>query len=206
MVIETPDKRHKDSTWTRDPWPWLYVGVSAVAAIAPELFSRDQNPFGLLIAFLLMALIFLFGGVSLIFALVSRSSRLALSAIAGMAVIACGFWATPVINRALDQVAFWNNFWNKEATFNKMVADQRAKIPAGQPVRMVVEFDDRSLFVTATLFEYVIYDETDQAERYPASVIGYWPYQGSNTGVVSVDGDKTVEHISGHYYHIFASW
>jgi len=202
VVIDTPDKRSAGSVWDRYLWPWICIGLCAVATIAPEWFSRHQDPFGLLVAFLLMVLIFLFCGVSLIFALVRRRPSLAVTAIAGMAIIAGGFWATPIIDRALDELAFWK----KEATFDKMVADQRTKVPAGRPVRMVVEFDDRSQFVTATLFEYVIYDETDQAERNPASLTDYWPYPGSNTGVVSVDGDKTVKHISGHYYRAFVSY
>ena len=65
---------------------------------------------------------------------------------------------------------------------------------------MVVEFQDRSLFVTANEFFYIIYDESDEASKMSDSVTGAWPYPGSSTGFINVDGAKIVQHIVGHFY------
>lgn len=62
-------------------------------------------------------------------------------------------------------------------------------------------FKDHSTFVTATSFEYIVYDETDD----PDSMQGLWPFPGSNTGVIFIDSNKATVKIEGHYYRVWTS-
>ena len=175
--------------------------ISAAAAIGLLLAGQMFDVAGVLITLLVVVIVLAFDLVMAIWALAKRHPKRALSALGGMALIASDAWLLPIAAQALDDYAFSRD----RAAFDSMVAREREREPAGQPIRMVVKFEDRSGFVTSTLFEFIIYDETDRAGTDAGSVAGYWPYPGSTTGVISVDGDKTIRHIEDHYYDVSAS-
>ncbi|HXT06499.1 MAG TPA: hypothetical protein VN715_06115 [Roseiarcus sp.] len=88
--------------------------------------------------------------------------------------------------------------------FERIVDTQRTTVGGGRPIRMVVYYKDQTVFALSNSFEYVIYDETDKIDRDPDGLSGFWPYPGSSTGKIDVGGRKSVERISGHFYHVWA--
>ena len=90
--------------------------------------------------------------------------------------------------------------------FERVVAEQRSRQTGQAPVRLVVYEKDHSAWVTSNSFELVVYDETDKIDNKPDALSGYWSDPSSPTGVSDVGwGRKSVERISGHFYHIWAA-
>ncbi len=69
---------------------------------------------------------------------------------------------------------------------------------------MVVYEKDHTSFALSNSFELVVYDETDKIDHNPDALSGFWPYPGSSTGKIDVSfGRKSIERISGHFYHVW---
>ena len=90
--------------------------------------------------------------------------------------------------------------------FEHLVSEQRLRQVEQAPVRMVVYDKDHTIFALSNSFEKVIYDETDKIDHDPDALKGFWPDPNSSTGVIDVGwGQKSVERISGHFYHVWIS-
>ena len=185
----------------RDRWSPLFVGLSAAAVLAFTLADRCFDLRWLLPALLAVATMLGFGFVLLAWAFATRRPKRALSALAGLALVAGDVWTLPTAGRMLDDLAFWRN----RARYDAAVARQRERNAGGQPLRIVVDDEDRSIFVTTNIFAIIVYDETDRAEADPDSLHGFWPFATSPTGITSVDGPKEVRHIAGHYYRVLVT-
>jgi hypothetical protein len=114
------------------------------------------------------------GGVWIVLDLVRWRVRHATSILAGMGLLSLGLY----IPHPDDQILDDQLMRARMPEFEALVSAKRAEMTAPGPVRMVVYYKDRSLFVTANLFEFVIYDETDQIELSPQTALGVWAYPG----------------------------
>lgn len=187
----------------REQWFQPYLLVAAAAAASPLVVDVwSLGLLGILAAFLFMALALLSGPFVMGRALARGRPKRALFTLLGMALIVSTPWTLPVTHRFLDDLAF--RF--RRRAFDELVSLARQRQVPGGALRMVVDYEDKSLFVTSNLFKLTIYDEADEAERDPLSIAGYWPCPGSSTGVLDVGplsgGSRSVEHVQGHYYRM----
>lgn len=204
-IMTGPNMLGFGSAWSRDRWSRSYLVICAVAAIAPAVFLRMPGALGLLLC-LPVPLVFMAGGFPFLIGVTNRRPKLALSAVLGMALIASDVVTLRPLTYAFDLAAFWFN----KSTYDRLVEEGRAKDIQGKPLRLVVAYEDQSIFVTANAFKYVIYDETDAAADDPDSVTGYWPYPGTKTGFISMDGSgeastAATRHLASHYYEFFVN-
>jgi hypothetical protein len=157
----------------RDRWSPSFALISAVALSMLIWSMRADSAAGIFSLFSAIAVLVV-GGVWIVLDLVRWRVRHATSILAGMGLLSLGLY----IPHPDDQILDDQLMRARMPEFEALVSAKRAEMTAPGPVRMVVYYKDRSLFVTANLFEFVIYDETDQIELSPQTALGVWAYPG----------------------------
>ncbi|NMN57244.1 hypothetical protein FHT36_001141 [Xanthobacter sp. SG618] len=130
-----------------------------------------------------------------------RRPRQALACILGVSAVLATLFGLPAVGAAAQ--TFW--FRVHLPRYERMIDEARAKRPAS-PVRLVLEWRDLSLFVTATLIEVVVYDETDGVRTDPCPVLDRKSCPVAPGGHVKAGSmDLSVEPIEGHFYRVTES-
>jgi hypothetical protein len=137
--------------------------------------------------------------IAMLVHLIKRRGRAALSALAAVVIIAGGFVAAiPVLNAAR-----YVEFAIHRAGYERTVEALRAKNPGSVPLRAVVEFVDRSVWVVPTVFDYVVYDESDAVGNDPPVISGTWlSTDPANPRTTISGGEIVVRRLSGHFYFV----
>ena len=181
----------------KDFWSPILVAASAGCAIALVLLVQ-VSPLLLLplIGIVLLALISIFAWFC--YDLVQRRFRHAFSIVAAVVMAASVVGCASLIGQGENVFAFYVRLpkYDQEVNF------ARARQTKHEPLKIVVDYQDQSAFVTTASFCYVIYDETDGVGPYKP---GFWPYSGSPTGVTAVRIPPTMHRLAGHYYDFFTS-
>lgn len=76
-------------------------------------------------------------------------------------------FALPAVSAAAQAIRFRSSL----PRYEQLIAEKRAASPVPTPVRLVLEWRDRSLFVTSPLLEAIVYDETDGTLKDPCPVL-----------------------------------
>lgn len=130
-----------------------------------------------------------------------RQPRRAVTCVLGVSAVLATVFSLPAIGAAAQ--AFW--FRAHLPRYERMIDEARAKSPA-DPIRLVLEWRDLSVFATSPLLEAVVYDETDAVRTDPCPVLDrdHCPVvPGGHVKVGSMD--LSVEPIEGHYYRVIES-
>ena len=176
-----------------DNWSPTIVMISAVYAFALVL-TAEIVPAFLLFVVGMVPLIFISFFVWFCYDLKTNRFRHALSLIVAVVTATMIVRCAPLVLADGDTLSFYAHL----SEYNQQVEEARAHQTAQGPLQVVVDYQDRSGFVTTNLFYYVIYDETDGAGPYTEL---FWPYAASNTGVIAVTVPSKIYHLSGHYYN-----
>jgi len=182
----------------KDAWSPNLVAFSAASGLALVLLAQAASSFLLpLIGIVLLFLTTIF--LWFCYDLFRRRSRHALSIFAAIAMATGIVRCAPLIAQGKDFLAFYARL----PQFERQVEQARTLRTTREPLQIVVDYQDRSPFVSVNSFYYVVYDETDGAGPYKAE---FWPYAGSRTCVIAVDVPTTVHHLTGHYYDFEVSY
>lgn len=186
----------------KDFWSPALIALSAVCALAIVIafvLLVETTPLILLPIFAIALLALISSLAWLCYDIFRRRFRHAFSIVAGIATAASIFYCTPLIAAGKNTLAFYARL----PQFEQQVERARIRQTKKGPLQIVVDYQDRSLFVTANSFYLVVYDETDGLGPYAET---YWPYAGSPTGVIAVDRPSKMHHLSGHYYDFSVSY
>lgn len=179
-------------------WP-LAAALLAVVLIWWSIVWNAGLPTTLLVAF---ATVVIFGAalIAMLVHLVTRRVRAALSALAAVAIIAGGFAARITI---LD-AARYADFAVHRASYERTVQMWRTKNLGSGPLRLILDDTDRSTFVVPTIFDYIVYDESDAIGRDPPVLSGDWlcAVPGGNDRMMKARGNILVRQLVGHFYFI----
>jgi hypothetical protein len=154
----------------------------------------------LLVAFATLV-IFIAVVIGIFVYLFMRRVRAALSTLAAAAIIAGGFAARGTV---LDAARYADFAIHHRADYERVVEMWRAKNPGSGPLRLVLDLTDVSTFVVPTVFDYIVYDETDAIDRDPV-LSGYWPCatEGCGNGLTYVSGQTfVVKSFGDHFYFV----
>jgi hypothetical protein len=187
----------------RDRWMLL---LPAAAALAVVLYwsgcITHVTPISLLAFFADFLLAFVI--VIMLFAqLLMRNVRATLSALAAVAILAGGFAAWgPIMD-----LARYVDFAVYRSGYERTVEAMRAKYPAAVPLRVTLKDVDVSAFVVPTIFDYVVYDESDSVGKDPIVSSGDWlcADPGCGSGTMTMFGGEgiiVVRRLSGHFYFV----
>lgn len=133
--------------------------------------------------------------------LLKQQARSAVTCILGVSAVLATLFSLPAVGSAAQ--AFW--FRAHLPRYERLIDEARARNPA-LPVRLVLEWRDLSLFVTATLIEAVVYDETDAVRTDPCPVLDRDHCPVAPGGHVKAGSmDLSVEPIEGHFYRVIES-
>lgn len=198
MMQSSPPSAVPTEPKANDSWSPTLVAVSAVYALTLVVVAEAAPAFLLfLVGIVPLALISFF--VWLCYDLITNRFRHALSLIVAVATAIVIVRCAPLISADKDTLSFYAQF----SAFQQQVEQARSRKTTQEPLQIVLDYQDRSLFVTANLFYYVIYDETDGAGPYKDT---FWPYVGSKTGIIAVSVPNKIHHLSGHYYSFSTSY
>jgi hypothetical protein len=179
----------------------LWLPALAVLVVILLWWCIVANASLLLTLLVLLAAAVIFGGavIAILVYLVKRRSRAALSALAAVAIIAGGIAVRVWVLHA----ARYGDFAIHRAGYERTVAAWRAKNPAEVPFRMVLEDIDRSVWVVPTVFDYVVYDDSDAVGNDPPVVSGTWlSTDPANPRMTISGGEIVVQRLSGHFYFV----
>jgi hypothetical protein len=195
-------QEHTKTIKRRDGWsPWLL----AVAVIIVILFWWSiVASAGLLTILLLAYVAAVFLGVTviaLLVSLVTRRIRAALSVLVAIAIIPVGI----AVRISMLNAARYADFAVHRAGYERTVAAWRAKNPGTVPLRLILEDVDRSVWVVPSVFDYIVYDDSDAIGKNPPKISGGWqcatPECGS--GLISGgSGNLVVKPFGGHFYFV----
>ena len=195
-------QEHTKTAKRRDGWSLWLLAVAVVVVILMwwSIVSSVGLPAILLVAY--VAVVFL--GVAVIAILVhlaKRRIRAALSALAAVAIIPGGF----AVRISVLNAARYVDFAIHRAGYERTVATWRANNPGTIPVRLILEDIDRSAWVVPTIFDYIVYDDSDAIGKNPSKISGGWqcatPECGS--GLISGGaGNFVVKPYGGHFYFV----
>ena len=160
----------------------------------------ELNAAAILLAFPVLGFL-VFATIAVPILLWRRRPRQALACILGVSAVLATLFSLPAVGSSAQ--AFW--FRAHLPRYERMIDEARARNPAS-PVRLVLEWRDLSLFVTATLIEAVVYDETDGVRTDPCPVLDrdHCPVvPGGHVKAPSMD--LSVEPIEGHFYRVIMS-
>jgi hypothetical protein len=129
-----------------------------------------------------------------------RRVRAALSALAAAAIIAGGFAARGTV---LD-AARYADFSMHRADYQRAVEMWRTKNPGSGPLRLVLVEADVSTFVVPTIFDYILYDESDAVGRDPPVLSGNWPcaIEGCGSSTIIRGSNFVVKPFGDHFYFV----
>ncbi|MCJ2079206.1 hypothetical protein MKK68_26850 [Methylobacterium sp. E-016] len=186
------------SSSSRDDWsPSLIATYSAIMIVFMITPGGNSAITVSLIFLLILASIIAF--VWFWYDLFRWRLRHALSIIIAVtAVFGIGYYA-PLLQQSKDKI----DFKLRQAGFEQQVEDARSKQTAQEPLQIVVDYEDQSVFVTANSFYYILYDETDGTGPYKGD---FWPFTASPTGTISVGTPKYMQHLTGHFYSFRSSY
>ncbi|GLI21624.1 hypothetical protein GGQ86_001813 [Xanthobacter flavus] len=186
----------------RDRWAWLTLAPSgawclllALTVFFGEFSERAVVVLGFAFALLLLVgvCVFAYGSIAALVFLVTGRWRRAVSHLLGIGMLALAVFSVPTLGDASRAIRFRLQL----PTYEARIAEWRARHPDGTPARLVLENRDLSVFVTSTLLESIIFDETDAVLSDPCPVLR---------------GDRDlcrmkvfVEPISGHFYWVTES-
>lgn len=71
-------------------------------------------------------------------------------------------------------------------------------------MRLILDDADRSTFVVPTIFDYIVYDESDAIGKDPPVLSGDWlcAVPGGNDTMMKVGGNILVRQLVGHFYFV----
>lgn len=197
----------------RDRWSWLTLAPSgawclllALTVFFGEFSERAVVLLGLAVPLLLLlgACGFAYGSIAVLVFVVTGRWRRAVSHLLGIGMLVLAVLSVPTLGNASRYVRFKVNL----PTYEARIAEWRARHPDGTPARLVLENRDLSVFVTATLFESIIFDETDAVLSDPCPLLGVdrdpCPV-APGSRVRSRSMSVFVEPISGHFYWVTES-
>lgn len=143
-----------------------------------------------------------YGSIAVVALLFTKRPRRAASHLLAIGALATTVFSFPAV--ATAGRAFW--FHLHLPRYEKLIAEKRANSPEATPIRLVLEERDLSLFVTTTLLEDIVYDETDDTLKDPCPVLdrGQCPIQPDGFARTG-EGSFAVERIKGHFYRITES-
>jgi hypothetical protein len=190
-------EREANDFWS--PSLIIVFAVCALAAVLGIVLLIEASPIILMLVIgcILLTLPWIIGW--LCFDLIRKRFRHALSLLAAVAMAVSIIYCTPLIAQGKDTLAFYARL----AQFEKQVENARSQQSTPKPLQIVVYYQDRSIFVTANSFYFVIYDETDGIEF---NGDHDWPYDKSSTGVKWVNIPSKMHHLTGHYYDFSTSY
>ncbi len=179
-------------------WP-LAVVLPAVILLWWSIVWNAELLTTLLVAFA-NVVIFSAAVIAMLVHLVTRRVRAALSALAAAAIIAGGFAARITILNA----ARYADFAIHRVGYERTVEVWRAKNPDSCPFRLILDDADRSTFVVPTIFDYIVYDESDAIGGDPPVLSGNWlcAVPGGNDTMMKAGGNILVRQLVGHFYFV----
>jgi len=107
----------------------------------------------------------------------------------------------------LSAITRWSDvkhFHRELPGYEARIAEQRARQPAGTPVQLVLETRDLSLFVTSTLFESVVFDDSDATLQDPCWVLQdvHCPVVPDTPSQPNAGLHAQADRIEGHYFKV----
>lgn len=180
-------------------WP-LAVALPAVVLLWCCIIWNADLPTILLVVFAILV-IFAAAVIAVLVHLVRRRVRAALSALVGAAIIAGGFAGRITILNA----ARYADFATHRADYERTVEAWRAKNTGSVPFRLILVDVDRSTFVVPTVFDYIVYDESDAIGKDPPVLSGDWLSAvpgGNDTMLKFGRRDILVRQLAGHFYFV----
>lgn len=198
---------HRQDHWSRPVF--VMAGVLCLMLLLQIFFDDELTEHALffqLLGQLLSAawvLCFVaYGCIAAVALLFTRRPRRATSHLLAIGALAATVFSFPAV--AAAGRTFW--FRSQLPRYEKLIAGKRANTPAATPVRLVVDMRDLSLFVTTTLLENIVYDETDEVLTDPCLVLKQSQCAVTPSGFAASDGSLlSVSHIEGHFYRIMES-
>lgn len=192
-----------DTTQTiarHDGWSvWLLVVALLAVILLWWGIVSNALPLTLLA---LLANVVIFGGavIAVLVHLFARHIRAALSAFAAVAIIAGGFAARISVLNAVR----YADFAIHRAGYERTVETWRSKNPSSVPFRLILEDVDRSALVVPTIFDYIVYDDSDAIGGDPPVLSGAWlcAVAGDNDTMMKAGGDIVVRRLAGHFYFV----
>jgi hypothetical protein len=191
----TPTVVRRDS-WSL--WPFV-VAFPAVILLWGCIVRNTDVPTTLLVAFTTLV-IFIAVVIAIFVYLFMRRVRAALSALAAAAIIAGGFAARGTVLGAARNADFAMN----RAGYERAVEAWRAKNSNSGPLRLILVEADVSTFVVPTVFDYILYDESDAVGKDPPVLSGIWPCatQGCGNGSIITGRNFVVKPFGDHFYFV----
>lgn len=134
--------------------------------------------------------------------LVALRMRGAMSAMAAVAIIAGGIAARePLVVPLVRNV----NFAVYRSGYERTIKVWRSKNLSTVPFRLVLSMVDRSVFVGANVFDYIVYDQSDAIGKDPPVVSGVWlcAIPGWNREInMMMRWEVHAWQLSGHFYFV----
>jgi hypothetical protein len=186
----------------RDRWS-LWPLAAALPAVIWLWWSIVCNAGLPTILLVLCANVVIFGAavIAMLALLIMRRLRAALSALAAAAIIVGGFATRITILNA----ARYADFAMHRAGYERTVEAWRVKHSGTGPLRLVLHAVDQSELVVPTIFDYIVYDESDAVGRDPPSLSGNLPCatQGCGNGLINGGGGNfVVQPFGDHFYFV----
>jgi hypothetical protein len=185
-----------------DGWSLWFIAVAAVAVILIwwSIVASAGLPTILLVAYVAVVI---FGGaaIAMLVCLVTRRVRAALSALAAIAIIVAGF----AVRISVLNAARYVDFAVHRPDYERTVAEWRAKSRGSAPLRLILEDVDRSVLVVPTVFDYIVYDDSDAVGKNPPKISGDWRCVTPNCGsglMAGGAGSFVVKPFGGHFYFV----
>jgi hypothetical protein len=183
-----------------DRWS-LWILAAGLLAVLLFWWCVVTNAFGPFLLLLFASPVIACGIVIMLLAqLVTRRFRAALSTLAAVAIMAGGVG----LRGSILNLARYVEFAVHRAGYERAVEALRAKNPAAVPLRVILKDVDVSVFVVPTVFDYVVYDESDAIGSDPPVVSGNWlcAVPGDNDTMMVQAGGLAVRRLSDHFYFI----
>jgi hypothetical protein len=202
---ESPKAVDKIVQWP-DRWS-LWIPAVALLVVALFWWCVLANSFGFSLLVLLCGSLVTLGIViMLVVQLVMRRFRAALSTLAAIAIMAGGF----AVRLSILNLARYVDFAVHRAGYERIVEVWRAKHPNTVPFRLVLKDADASVFIFPTVFEYVVYDDSDAVGKDPPDISGVWlcavpGWVANETMTMTMEPEReinTVTRLSGHFYFV----
>ncbi|WP_419829752.1 hypothetical protein [Methylobacterium sp.] len=193
IMQSSPPSAAPTETKANDSWSPTVIAVSAAYAITLVVVA-EAAPVLLLFLVGIVPLVLISFFVWLCYDLITNRFRHALSLIAAVATAIVIVRCAPLISADKDTLSFYAHL----PEYQRQIKQAQAHNSEQKPLRVVLDYQDRSIFVTANAFYYVIYDEMDGKGPDKTE---FWPYAGSKTGVVAVTVPQNIHNLQGHYYN-----
>jgi len=194
-------QEHTKTIQRHDGWsPWLLaLAVLAVILLWWSIVSSAQLLLTLLAA-LAAAVILGVAVIAMIVHVFARRVRAALSALAAIAIIVGGF----AVRISIKNEARYLEFAVHRAGYERIVEAWRANNPGFVPFRLILDDADRSTFVVPTIFDYIVYDDSDAIGRDPPVLSGDWlcAVPGGNDSMMKAGGIIVVRRLGDHFYFV----